>query len=169
MDGDGTPLADRPALHDEMPIHTEIYRARPDVGAVVHTHAMYTIALSVSGRRLTATSQDAVPFMGRLAEWDSADLITTPEQGAALAACLGDGRAVALRGHGLVTVGEDVAEATVNAVLLERAARIEATAAQFGNTAPMSDDDLAQLTARFEGARRRRVDNIWNYLLRTTR
>jgi L-fuculose-phosphate aldolase len=168
MDADGAPIGDGPPLHNEMAIHTEIYRARSDVGAVVHTHPHFTVALSASARRLGATSQDAVPFMGRLGWFDSADLITTHEQGSALAACLGDGRGAVLRAHGLVTVGEDIAEATVNAVLLERAARIEATAAQFGAPEPMPDGDLARLSEFFESTRRRRVDTLWDYLSRTS-
>jgi L-fuculose-phosphate aldolase len=168
MDADGKPIGDGPPLHDEMPLHTEIYRARPDVGAVVHTHAHFTVALSISARRLGATSQDAVPFVDQLAYYDSADLITTPEQGADVAACLGDRRGVVMHAHGLVTVGADVEEATVSAVLLERAARLETTAASLGAVHPMSDSDLASLTARFERSHRRRVETIWRYLIRTS-
>jgi len=88
MDGDGRPLGDSPALHDEMPLHTEIYRVRPDVGAIVHTHPVSAIALSLFRDRLAAVSQDAAPFHGRLSFYESARLISTPELGREVAACL---------------------------------------------------------------------------------
>jgi L-fuculose-phosphate aldolase len=167
MDLDGRPVGDGPPLHDEMPLHTEIYRARPDVGAIVHTHPVSTIAMSLFREGLAPISQDAVPFHGRLARYESARLISTPELGRELAACLGDARAAILRAHGIVTVGADVREATVNAVLLARAARIEAAAAAFGVPEPMSGADVAALDAHFERSRARRVDGIWGYLTRT--
>lgn len=168
MDAEGRRLAEGPPLHDEARLHTEIYRAREDVGAVVHTHAAASIALSLFPDRLLAISQDAVPFVGRLAYYDRADLVTTAEQGRALAACLGDARAALLRAHGLVTVGEDVAEATVSAVLLERAARIQALASALGAPGEMAAEDLESLGARFERDRRRRVEGIWSYLVRAS-
>ena len=167
MDADGRPVGDGPPLHDEMPLHTEIYRARPDVGAVVHTHPAGAIALSLFRDRLAAISQDAVPFQGRLAFFESARLISTPELGRELAACLGDGRAAILRAHGIVTVGAGVPEATVLAVQLARAARIEAAAAAFGVPEAMSVADVDALDAHFERNHARRVEGIWGYLTRT--
>ena len=165
MDLDGA-LLEGPPLHDEMALHTELYRARPDVGAVVHTHAVDSVALTLFGGRLPVVSQDAVPLTGRTGFYDRADLVTTPEQGREVAARLGEGRAVLMRAHGLVTVGEDVPEATVHAVLLERAARLHRLASQLGEPGEMTAEDLSLLDARFEANRRRRVETIWAYLTR---
>ena len=165
---DGQPL-DGVRLHDEMPIHTEIYRARPDVGAVVHTHAAASVALSQLRADWPVTSQDAVPFWNRVAFFEHADLITSADQGRELAARLGSARAALLRAHGLVTVGADVAEATVNAVLLERAARTTMSLDGAGTLAPMDDADIAALAERFERSRRQRVETVWDYLSRASR
>ena len=62
MDYDGRQLDGRHRLHNEMPIHNEIYRRRPDVQAVVHTHPFYAAALSASGARFEMVSQDSLPF-----------------------------------------------------------------------------------------------------------
>lgn len=166
MSEDGEPLGDGPPLHDEMALHTEVYRARPDVGAIVHTHAPASIALGLFHPRIPVLSQDAVQLAGRTALYEHAHLVTTPEQGRELAERLGDGRAVLLRAHGLLTVGEDVPEATLYAVLVERAARLQGLAASFGEAEEMKAADLESLDAHFEGNRRRRIQTIWDYLTR---
>lgn len=166
LDLDGRPLAEGARLHDEMPLHLEIYRARPDVGAVVHTHAESVVVACLTDQSPAAVSQDAVPFIGRLGYYDRADLVTTAADGRAFAAALGEGRGALMRAHGLVTVGEDVAEATVNAALLERALRIQLAAMAADVLVPMDDADLKALDARFERARRRRIDDIWDSLIR---
>lgn len=166
MSPEGEPLSDGPPLHDEMTLHTEVYRARPDVGAIVHTHATTAIALGLFHDRIPVLSQDGVALAGRTALYEHAHLVTNVEQGRDLAARLGDGRAVLLRAHGLLTVGEDVPEATVYAVLVERAARLYALSAGMGEPEEMTAADLELLDAHFERNRRRRIDTIWSYLTR---
>ncbi len=72
-----------------------------------------------------------------------------------------------LRGHGLVTVGADVEEATVRAVQLERALRLQLAAQSLGPVSPLPDDELADLDARFEARGRERITLIWDYLARS--
>jgi len=108
-----------------------------------------------------------VPFRNRLAFYPSSDLVTTVEQGRELAATLGGGRAAVLRAHGLVAVGADLAEATVNAVLLERAMRTNLAASALGRPEPIGAADLDALERRFEHDRDRRIERLWDYLVRT--
>jgi L-fuculose-phosphate aldolase len=166
MSLDCEPLGDGPPLHDEMALHAEVYRARPDVAAIVHTHAAGSIAVGLFHDRIPVLSQDGVNLAGRTGLYPHAHLVTTVEQGREVAERLGDGRALLLRGHGLLTVGEDVPEATVYAVLVERAARMYALARGMGEPEELADDDLRLLDAHFEGNRRRRIDAIWGYLSR---
>ena len=163
---DSQPSADVP-LHDELPLHLEIYRARRDVGGVVHTHPSSAVVMSLHPELWAVTCQDAVPFWNRVAFYDRADLITSAGAGQQLAAALGDARGVLLRGHGLVTVGGDVEEATVNAVLLERALRLQVSARAIGRVEPIPEAELAELDALFELRRSERVKLIWDYLVRT--
>ena len=163
---DGQPPSGAP-LPDELPLHREIYRARPDVGGVVHTHPQASVAVSLHPQRWAVACQDAVPFWNRIAFHEPAELVSTPEAGRRLATALGDGRAVLLRGHGLVTVGVDVEEATVRAVQLERALRLQLAAQSLGPVSPLPDDELADLDARFESRGRERVARIWDYLARS--
>jgi L-fuculose-phosphate aldolase len=157
--GAGTP--------DELPLHREIYRARPDVGGVVHTHPQSSVAVSLHPERWVIACQDAVPFWNRVVFYDSGELVASPEAGRRLAEALGDGRAVLLRGHGLVTVGGDVEEATVRAVQLERALRVQVAAQMLGPIESIPDQELADLDERFENRGRERTRLIWDYLART--
>ncbi len=127
LDFDGRILAgDRPR-HEEYPIHAEIMRMRPDVLSVVHTHPRYSIALAARGAELRPVSHEGsyfwppgVPIFDRFT-----DLVRTREQGAAVAAALGDRRAIFLRNHGIAVPGASIPEACYAAILLERAAEIQ--------------------------------------------
>jgi L-fuculose-phosphate aldolase len=95
-------LVEGPRPSVELPMHLAVYAARPDVGAVVHTHSP------------RATANPPVPV---------ADGVSgTPELGAAVVAAAGSGHAVVMRDHGPVCFGVDLAEA------LERAFELEAAA-----------------------------------------
>ncbi|MVU78290.1 class II aldolase/adducin family protein [Nocardia sp. ET3-3] len=121
-------------VHLEYPIHTEIMRARADVQVSVHTHSAAVNAFSALGTPLRALSHDAVVFaehgLPRFAA--TANLIRTPELGRALAADLGVARACLMPEHGFAAVGTDIAHAVMYAVLLERACRVQLTAAAAG-------------------------------------
>ena len=163
---DGQPPSGAP-LPDELPLHREIYRARPDVGGVVHTHPQASVAVSLHPQRLGGRVPGRRPVLEPHRVPRAGGVVSTPEAGRRLATALGDGRAVLLRGHGLVTVGADVEEATVRAVQLERALRLQLAAQSLGPVSPLPDDELADLDARFESCGRERVARIWDYLARS--
>jgi ribulose-5-phosphate 4-epimerase/fuculose-1-phosphate aldolase len=131
--------------HAEYPIHTEIFRTRLDVGAVVHTHPTYSIAFMSTNRPLRPISHDGTwltpPELPRFTE--TGNLIRTPELGARLAACLGDRHAVLIPNHGIVTVGPDIPYAVMTAVLLERSCRLQLLADAAGGIATWSNDEEA--------------------------
>src|ERR1700742_2384852 len=118
----------------EYPIHTEIMAARPDVGAVVHTHsaaACQFAALDVPLRPLDhAGSLFCYPDIPRFTL--TGGLIKNKSLGQALAAALGDAVAILLPQHGIVTVGPDLPAAIMAAVLLDRACRAQLTAMAAG-------------------------------------
>ncbi|MEJ7635516.1 class II aldolase/adducin family protein [Aeromicrobium sp.] len=129
--------------HLEHPIHTQIYRARPDVNAVVHTHAPAFAAFASLDVPLHPLSHDGVPFtypqIPRLTTVGGS-LISTAALGDATATALGDANGLLLPSHGAVTVGPDVATAVMYSVLLERACRIELTALAAGGPKIWSDE-----------------------------
>ena len=130
----GDVLAGTGPRHIEYPIHTEIMAARPDVGAVVHTHspaACQFAALDVPLRPLDhAGSLFCYPDIPRFPL--TGGLIKTSELGQALASALGEAIAILLPQHGIVTVGPDLPAAIMTAVLLDRACRTQLTAMAAG-------------------------------------
>jgi L-fuculose-phosphate aldolase len=140
--------------HVEYPIHTEIMRLRPDVGATVHTHAPALTAFACLDVPLLPISHDGVLFsdppVSRFSRTGA--LIATADLGAALADALGDGRACLMPHHGAVTVGPDIATAVMHAVLLERACRTQLMALGAGD--PKTWSDAAEAAAK--------RDQVWN-------
>lgn len=140
--------------HIEVYIHTELMRARPDIGAVVHSHARSAIVFASLDEPLRPLSHDAIPFLDpdvvRFTE--TGDLIRTAELGAALAVAVGDANGCLIPGHGLVTVGADAAAAVMHAALLERACEVQLAASASGGPRRWSPD--AEVSAKRE--------NLWN-------
>jgi L-fuculose-phosphate aldolase len=168
IDLEGKRLAGEGPIHLEYVLHTEIYKVRPDVRSVVHSHPLYTTALGATDAALEMLNHDAVLFRDGLAYFDdTAELIVSPEQGAAVAASLGDRRALIMRGHGVLFVGKSVPWATYTALTLERVLQIQAIARSLGNLLPMS----AEMADRVypDKYRDEHVANYWDYLVRQVR
>ena len=113
-------------------IHSEIYRARPDVMSVVHNHSPSVIPFSVTGVRMRALFHmasfigDGLPvFEIRKVKKGSDLLVRDPKLGAALAKSLGKQAAALMRGHGSVTVGENLQRAVGRSVYLEMSAKMQ--------------------------------------------
>jgi HCOMODA/2-hydroxy-3-carboxy-muconic semialdehyde decarboxylase len=113
-------------------IHGEIYKARPDVNAVVHNHSPSVVPFSVTRVpmrpifHMAAFVGEGVPnFEIRNAQKGTDLLVKTPYLGEALAKTLGKSPAALMRGHGSVTVGETLPRAVGRSVYLEMSARMQ--------------------------------------------
>ncbi|MFF4837005.1 class II aldolase/adducin family protein [Streptomyces sp. NPDC001315] len=140
------------ALPGEWPIHTELYRARPDVGCVVHGHPRASLLCGVLGLPMQPVIGAYDPGAMELAVrgvpvYPRAVLISDRELGGAVAATMGDVDACLLRGHGIVAVGEDVQQATVRAIKLETLADLTLGLHSVGDATPvlLSDEDAAEV------------------------
>ena len=168
LDLEGAKLSGAGPIHLEYVLHTEIYKARPDVGAVVHTHPPYATAFGATDATLELLNHDAVLFREGLAYFDdTAELIVRPEQGAAVAAALGDKRVLVMRGHGLIVTGETVPWATYAALTLERVLQIQSIASSLGNLLPMSPEMADRVYP--EKYRDDHLAKYWDYLVRQVR
>jgi L-fuculose-phosphate aldolase len=129
----------RPEYHLESVMHTEVYRARPDVGCVIHGHPLYGTALGASKAELQMLTHDAVLFADGLGVYDGGPgLITEREHGCQVAEALGTRRAALLRNHGVVIAGIDVPWGVLTAVTLERAIRFQSVVGSLGEARPIS-------------------------------
>jgi HCOMODA/2-hydroxy-3-carboxy-muconic semialdehyde decarboxylase len=168
FDLDGTPVdpaGPRPYL--ERFIHGEIYRARPDVMAVVHSHSPsvvpFGVVPSVPLRPICHMSgfigAAAPVFEIRDAAGPASDmLIRTPGLGAALARTLGPEAVVLMRGHGSTVVGGTVRQAVFRAVYTEVNAKLQAEALRLGPPVFLTGEEAAAASATNDG----QIDRAWN-------
>src|SRR3546814_5060772 len=117
--------------------HLWVYRARPDVNAIVHTHAPWVSTLAAARQELVIIQMDMTPFHNDcafLADWPGVPI--ADEEGALISAALGDKRSILLAHHGYLTVGSTLEEAIYLSVYLERAARMQIRAQTLGPLTP---------------------------------
>jgi L-fuculose-phosphate aldolase len=124
-------------LHLETVLHTGVYRARPDVGAVVHGHPPYATALGATTADLSILTHDGILFADGVGRFDDPDLIVDHDQGDRVAAALGTRRAVLMENHGVLVAAADVKWAVLTAVTLERAAQLQSIASTLGALRPI--------------------------------
>jgi len=135
---DVVPVHDTDAvLHLETVLHEGVYRVRADVGSVIHGHPSYATALGATRAELEPLTHDGILFADGVGRFGDPDLIVDDEQGDAVAAALGNRRAVLLENHGVLVVGKDVPWAVLTAATLERAARLQSIAAALGELRPI--------------------------------
>jgi len=129
-------------------IHTEIYRARPDVRSVVHTHQPMATLAGIVGLEILPLLhlESQVVSDGPVPTFACAELVVNRDLGARLAGALGAHRVCHLRGHGVVSVGPSVQEAVLGAIHLERLADVNYRAALLGRPPRViPPDELAAL------------------------
>jgi len=163
---DGEPLNPRgrkPYL--ERYIHSEIYRARPDVMAVVHSHSPALIPFGITGASLRPVFHmsgflgAATPiFEIREAGGPATDmLIRSRDLGAALARTLGPAPFALMRGHGSVAVGAALKQVVYRAIYAEVNARLQSEAMRLGNITFLNDEEAANASRTNDGV----VDRPW--------
>jgi len=136
LDGNLVEGTARPPL--EYHIHSEIYRARPDVNAVMHTHPQWSTYLTMTGTAYLPVYAQGV-LVGDMPVLDSVLSINTKPMGEKLAAALGRRPAVLLKAHGAVAVGADIVECFALAAYIEENAYRQYMAMQIGKPYVFSD------------------------------
>lgn len=170
-DLDSRPVAgDRPDLYNERFIHGEIYRARPDVHAIVHAHTPELVAFSVSSVALH-TGGEPLPMFDVRQVTGKMGTVTTPALGKSLAQSLGRRPAVLLPGHGVVVVDSSLIGLVNRASALREDATIQIGATGLGGRvsyldfaprpAPASPATGADAAAARGGTRM--VSRPWEY------
>jgi HCOMODA/2-hydroxy-3-carboxy-muconic semialdehyde decarboxylase len=147
----------------EVRIHQHIYRRRPDIGAVMRS--MPPTVMSLSTARCTPQRRHGMGayFPAPVPLWDDPQLIRTEAQAAGVAAALGPGNVVVMRGNGAVIAAPSLEKALVLTWYLEDAARVElqVRSAGLASTGAVLDDDQAALRATDAG---RIFERMWDYL-----
>jgi len=136
-------------------IHGAIYAARPDVNAVVHSHAEETLPFGITSVPLQPVIHVASVIGAAIPVWDIAEtfgdetnlLVTTIDQGRDLARHLGGHTVALMRGHGFAAVGATIMDVVRVSVYLPVNARVLTTAMRFGPFKPLSPGEVANRAA----------------------
>jgi len=139
------------ALHpsSDTASHLYIYRERPDVNGVVHTHSRYATAFAAVGRPIPVyLTAQADEFGGEIPCADFA-FIGDEAIGALVVDGIGDSPAILLKQHGVFTVGPSAEAAVKTAVMVEDIAATVWAALQIGTPAPLPDEAVQRLHQRY--------------------
>jgi len=164
-DFEGRKLEGEAGVHIEVFIHTGIYKVRPDVNCVIHTHPPFATALGSLRQPFRPITYEGSIFASRLPLFDfTTALIRTPELGRELANTLKNARGLLMKNHGLTIVGSSVEEATLFAVFLEKAIRVQLVAMAAGEPTWCSDEEAElKFQMSYTGERLR---PMWKYFVR---
>jgi L-ribulose-5-phosphate 4-epimerase len=152
----------------EVFIHTQLYRARPDVRSVCHTHSRMATVLGIAGHDIVAVTNYAA-FLGNgpVPTYRDPRLVTTPEQGDALAEALGGHYACVMRNHGAAIVGVAVRETFVASVYLEENAIRQHLALQVGEPVGYTDEEIREVAA--VNWQDKQIQKAWDYFVSRAR
>jgi len=167
---DGDVLDDDRSTYLENVIHRAIYRARPDVGAVVHHHAPAILPFAITDVEYRPVCHKGMPFHDGVPKFDAYDpergwLVVTEAEAERLAANLGDHRAQLLEGHGANTVGRDLREAICVTYDFVLNAEHLLAGLQIGDvTFDPQDEEMARRTVEEAELADVAIDRLWEYL-----
>ena len=167
VDLEGRKVGGTMPRHNEVFIHSEVLRARPDIHSVIHTHASHAVAFSSLGRPLLPVGNDGSVFVNGVPIFsETTDLIVNQARGKAVARCLGEHPALILRTHGSVAAGHCIEEAVWLALKLEHACRVQLLAEAAGGPKLLAEgEDLKKKSGRAN--RSDLHTNVFNYLVRS--
>jgi ribulose-5-phosphate 4-epimerase/fuculose-1-phosphate aldolase len=147
---DGEPVGDKRPPYLERFIHGAVYEARPEVRAVVHSHAEDTLPFTISNTPLCCVAHVASDMGTEVPVWDIADkfgdatnlLVVNMAQGRDMARILGTNTVVLMRGHGFSAAADSLLKAVRLCVYLPRNARILLNAMRMGEFKRMSEGEI---------------------------
>jgi L-fuculose-phosphate aldolase len=150
-DLDGKLLEGRDGLASpaEVYIHTRLYRARPELGSVIHIHPAAIVAFTIAEKPILPIIGAYNPSALRLVQdglpsYPRSVLINSNERGDDLAKTMGSANACVMRGHGITTAGRDVEESTLTAIQLNELAELHHRASVLGEAKPIPPEDLEE-------------------------
>ena len=161
-------LAGDGAINPTLKIHALAYQARPDIMCIAHHHGIDSVAMGAIGATLETVDRNAAKFDGELdiiEDYDRAHQIA--EQGDAILAKLGGGRALILKHHGVLVTGRSVRDTVVATIMLERCFAVQLKAMAASPTLyRMAEAEIADAKGFLNSDLY--IDGTWDYLKRAT-
>lgn len=144
---EGKPIGGKLKPSSELDMHLACYRLRADIGAVIHVHPTFCVAISVAGVKLEKPLLPEVVFtLGSIPTADYAPPATR-KMGRSVEKLLKDFDAIILERHGSLTVGKDLFDAYNKLERMEHVAEITCHARQLGKADPLTDQQVEELLA----------------------
>ena len=154
------PAGTRPA--SEFHIHSEIYKARPDVNAVLHAHPKVPILFTIAeGAELVMVLNHGYRWRNGVPVHPDTAHIDTPELGRAMVETMGDANAVLLKAHGIVLASESIQSLLIDGIHFDRNAQALLEASRLGKPIPMTDAEFDIFEQRFD--RPKHGIKLWHY------
>ena len=129
-------------------LHQAIYKTRPDVKAVFHFHSPAVILLSVLGQTIRPMHNYSAIFFDGVPLYKGSGQVESPARAGEMAKLLGGAKALMLRGHGAVVVGQSIREVCMLALFLEESARLQAEAMRLGAPMFMEREEAEKIAKR---------------------
>ena len=129
-------------------LHQAIYKARSDVRAVFHFHSPAVVLLSVVGQTVRPMHNYSAIFYQGVPLYTGTGQVESPARAGVMAKLLGDARALMLRGHGAVVVGQSIREVCMLALFLEESARLQTEALRLGTPMFLERDEAEKIAKR---------------------
>lgn len=145
---DGTVLEGRYQPSSEWRMHAAVYEAKPEVGAIIHTHSPYATAFAVNNKRIPIILIEMVPFLGGDVPLAKFAVPGTKEVGLEVVRVLKDRTGCLLANHGVVTVGSSLAQAHIRAIYVEDAAKICSLALCNGDIVEIPEEYVAVMRGK---------------------
>lgn len=143
---DGEVLEGERKPSSEWRMHAEVYRRKPEISAIIHTHSPYATAFAVNNRRIPVILIEMVPFLGGEVEVADFAIPGTVEVGMEAVKKLQGRNACLMANHGVLAVGETLDQAHIRAIYAEDAAKIYSLA--------LSNGDVKVIDERYVNAMR---------------
>jgi len=152
VDIEGNFIEGRIEAVDERYAHTEVYKSRPDVHAVIHAHPPIATAFGIAGVNILPVGNRGGIFAPHVPILSFDKQIDTPERGRMVAEAIGTGRAVVLKNHGVVVTSDTIENVCITIVALEETAELHWRAAQLGKVEPITNAEVRSVLtgARYE-------------------
>lgn len=125
----------------ELPMHLEIYKRRPDIGAIVHTHSTYSTAMAIARKPIPASCEDLIQIVGGNVRVSEYRLPGTEDLGKVASEALDERNAVLLANHGLLAAGKNLKETIKIAFICEKSAHATLLAANIGGAIELSKEE----------------------------
>jgi len=144
----------------EIPIHSVIYRSRPDVMSILHCHARYAVMVGLLEGGLVPFHREARAFEYGVPIFPDSNGINNEGLAQRMAECLGKHSAVFLRAHGIVVAGRSLEGTCVSAIQLERACADQLLMASSTTIKPLTEEYTTRVPGKEENPYR-----AWPFLL----